>query len=91
MLRITAPSVVKSYADDFEDFCSKPRPVTEECCDSQITAWRKLSGIRQGRRLEKRPSRSMSLPHGASEDSQASAPIGHRRGVSGEVLQRCEV
>ena len=69
MSRVTTPTVVKLHAEDFEDLWSKAEPIASEYCESQITAWRKLPEIKEEKRLEKRRSRSASLPRGSSTQS----------------------
>ena len=70
MLRITTPSVVRSYAEDFEDLWSRAEPISEEYCETQIVAWRKLPEIKEEKKKEKlRRSRSASLPRGDSTKS----------------------
>ena len=60
MLRISTPSVVRSYAE----------PISEEYWESQIVAWRKLPEIKEEKKKEKlRRSRSASLPRGDSMKS----------------------
>ena len=67
MLRISTPSVVRSYAEDFEDLWNKAEPISEEYCESQISAWRELPEIKEEKKKEKlRRSRSASLPRGDS-------------------------
>ena len=65
MLRITTPSVVRSFAEDFEDLWAKAEPITAECCETQIVAWRKLPEKQATRRRdnkdEKQRARSASL------------------------------
>ena len=74
MLRISIPSVVRSYADDFKDLWSKAEPISEEYCETQIVAWRKLPEINATKKEEKkkekvRGARSASLVRGDSMTS----------------------
>ena len=54
MLRITTPSVVRSYAEDFEELWSRAEPITEEYCETQIVAWRKLPETQATKKKEKK-------------------------------------
>ena len=65
MLRITTPSVVRSFAKGFGDLWAKAEPITAEYCETQIVAWRKLPEKQATRRRdnkdEKQHARSASL------------------------------
>lgn len=57
MLRITTPSVVRSFAEDFEGLWARAEPITEEYCETQIVAWRKLPEKQATRKKEKKDER----------------------------------
>ena len=65
MLRITTPSVVRSFAEGFEDLWAKAEPITAEYCETQIVAWRKLpekqATKKKENKDEKQRARSASL------------------------------
>ena len=54
MLRITTPSVVRSFAEDFESLWAMAEPITEEYCETQVVAWRKLPEMQAKKKKEKR-------------------------------------
>ena len=54
MLRITTPSVVRSFAEDFEGLWAMAEPITEEYCEIQIVAWRKMPEKQAMKKKEKR-------------------------------------
>ena len=67
MLRITTPSVVRSFAEDFENLWLMAEPITEEYFETQIVAWRKLPEIQAKKKKDKKDekvrARSASLVH----------------------------